>query len=249
MGSLECIGLSKSFGGIVALTDVSLSLPESGIIALIGPNGSGKTTLLNLITGFDFPDSGHIVFGGKDITGASAYRIARLGITRTFQEVRLIHGISVLNNVLLARPNRYEESFWRAVLQLGTQDDRHAGLIEARNIIERVGLIGSSYVLAGELSYGQQKLATLACSVAAQSRVVLLDEPASGLSLEAITQTLTILEELKKQGKLVVIVEHDLEVVKRIADDVIVMNRGAIIARGKPNVVLAQRNVLEAYIE
>ena len=245
---LRCKGLSKSFDGTLALHDVRLEFPSSGIVAIIGPNGAGKTTLLNVLTGFLRADEGQFFLGDQELTRLTPHRIARLGITRTFQDLRLISQVSVIENVLLARPNQKGERLVAALFRFGVAQEELRNHEEAMRCLRFVGLEQKANETAGELSYGQQKLLTLACCIAAEGQILLLDEPVTGVYPETIFQILDILRQLREQGRLVVLVEHDIAAVRQIADVVIVMDEGRIITQGKPNEVLERPEIIEAYV-
>ncbi len=248
MATLFCEGVCKSFDGVHALSDIRLQLPFSGVTAIIGPNGAGKTTLFNVLTGFIRPDAGRVSFGEQEVTHLPPYRIVRLGIARTFQDLRLITQITVLENVLLARPNQRGETLLAAVLRVGVSAEEAKNRQEAMRLLRFVGLGEKAMELAGELSYGQQKLLTLATCLATEARIFLLDEPIAGVHPETTEKILGLLCELRDQGKLVVFIEHDLGAVREVADHVIVMGEGRVIAQGPPNEVLERPEILEAYV-
>ena len=245
---LRCEGISKSFDGVRALAGVALEFPSSGIVAIIGPNGAGKTTLLHVLTGFLKPDAGRCFIGDREITHLSPHHIARLGVARTFQDLRLILQVPCLENVLLARPGQRGERLLPALLRYGVAVEEDRNRAEALRLLRFVGLEGKAYELAGELSYGQQKLLTIACCLATETRVLLLDEPVSGIHPEIVEQILGLLRELRQAGKLVVFVEHDLAAVRQVADVVIVMDDGKVVAQGAPHEVLERPEIMEAYL-
>lgn len=246
--SFRCENLSKSFGGVQALANVSLEFPTSGIVAVIGPNGAGKTTLLNVVTGFLRPSAGQAFLGKCDLTRLPAHKIARLGIARTFQDLRLISQVTALENVLVARPNQKGEGLWHALFRVGVGVEERKNQEAAMHWLEFVGLKGAAKQLAGELSYGQQKLLTLACCLATEAPILFLDEPVAGVHPEMIERILDLLRELRSSDKLVVFIEHDIASVRRVADSVVVMDHGKIIAQGNPNDVLERPEIIEAYV-
>jgi neutral amino acid transport system ATP-binding protein len=248
MENLHCERLSKSFDGVRAVADLDLALPSSGINAIIGPNGAGKTTLINLLTGFIRPDAGHVYLGERDITRLAPHRIARLGMARTFQDLRLILQVPVLDNVLLARPNQRGERLFYALTRFGVKKEEARNREESMRLLRFVGLDEKADELAGELSYGQQKLLTLACCLATEARVLLLDEPVAGVHPEMVARILDLLRQLRNDGKLIVFIEHDVSAVRQVADVVIVMDEGRIIAQGEPGDVLERKEILEAYL-
>ena len=248
LGTLRCLKLKKSFGGIVALGGVDLEFPAAGIVAIIGPNGAGKTTLLNILTGFLQADTGQILFDKHILNQVAPHRIARLGIARTFQDLRLSKLVPVLENVMLACPNQSGENPFRALFRMGLAKEEARNRESAMRWLKFVGLEDKAHELAGELSYGQQKLLSLACVLATEARILLLDEPVAGVHPEMISKILGFLGELREQGRLVVFVEHDISAVRQVADTVIVMDDGRIIAQGNPAQVLERPEIIDAYV-
>lgn len=248
MESLRCESLSVSFDGVHALRQLSLVFPPSGVVAIIGPNGAGKTTLLNVITGFIRADAGYCLLGDRVISRLPAYRICQLGIARTFQDLRLISQVSVLENVMLARPRQRGEKLLQALLPLGSADEEKRNRDKVMSILEVVGLESAAPELAGELSWGQQKLVTLACCLATEARVLLLDEPVAGVHPQLAERILELLRQLRDAGKLVIFIEHDIASVRRAADRVIVLDEGKVIAQGAPSEVLERGEIMEAYV-
>jgi ABC-type branched-subunit amino acid transport system ATPase component len=246
--SLRCEGLSKSFDGVRALTNVTLEFPASGSVAIIGPNGAGKTTLLNILTGILRPDCGGAWLGDHSLLGKQAHEIARLGVARTFQELRFVGHLSVLENVMLARPNQSGERLLYALLRVGTAREEETNKTEALKQLQFVGLADAATELAGELSYGQQKLLTLACCVATNANILLLDEPVAGVHPEMIGRILGVLRRLRDSGTQILFIEHDIASVRQFADVVVVMDQGRVIAHGKPSEVLEKREIMEAYV-
>ena len=230
------------------MADVSLAFPPSGIVAIIGPNGAGKTTLINVLTGLLRPQAGRAFLGQRELTRLPPHKVARLGIARTFQDLRLISLVPALENVLLARPNQKGEELWRALLRVGVAAEEARNREEALRWLRFVGLEEKANEAAGELSYGQQKLLTLACCLATGARILLLDEPVAGVHPEMVAKILALLRELKAIGKLVVFIEHDIAAVRQVADLVIVMDDGKVIAQGVPAEVLGRPEIMEAYV-
>lgn len=246
--TLHCENITKSFDGTHALAGVTVEFPSSGIIAVIGPNGAGKTTLLNVLTGFLRVESGRFFLGERELTGLAPHKIARLGIARTFQDLRLISQVPVLENVMLARPNQKGEQLLPALLRFGVGREEASNREAAFKLLDFVGLTNNACEQAGELSYGQQKLLTLACCLATGAKNLLLDEPVAGVHPEMVSKILGLLSLLRDQGKLIVFIEHDIAAVRQIADQVIVMDEGKIIAQGKPDEVLERPEIIEAYV-
>lgn len=248
MKILRCEQVSKKFDGVIALSDVTLEFPTTGIVALIGPNGAGKTTLLNVLTGFIRPDSGHYYLDDRNISGYYPYRVALLGIARTFQDLRLIRHISSIENVLLGIPKQSGERLFRALIHLGIKREELRNQTIAMSILRHVGLEEMAYVLANELSYGQQKLLTLASCLATEARILLLDEPVSGVHPAMAAQILEILVRFRDEGRLVIFIEHDIAAVRKVADKVIVMDEGKVIINGSPHEVFSRPEIMEAYL-
>jgi ABC-type branched-subunit amino acid transport system ATPase component len=246
--ALRCENLGKSFEGIQALANVSLEFSTTSIVAIIGPNGAGKTTLLNVVTGFLRPSAGQAFLGDYELTRLPAHKIAKLGIARTFQDLRLISQVSVLENVLVARPNQKGEGLLRALFRFGVAAEERKNHEAAMHWLKFVGLDEAAKQPAGELSYGQQKLLTLACCLATEAPILLLDEPLAGVHPEMIERILDLFRELRSLDKLVVFIEHDIASVRKVADSVVVMDHGRIIAQGKPTDVLERPEIIEAYV-
>ena len=247
-GSLRCERLDKAFGGIHALTGVSIAFPGSGCVGIIGPNGAGKSTLLNALTGFVRPDGGSCSLGNDDITSLSPHQIARRGIVRTFQRVRLVERLSVLGNVMLAKPGQRGERLWNCLTRRGVAAEEAENLRKANQLLEAVNLLDKAAHPAADLSYGQQKLLSICCCLATGAQILLLDEPVAGIHPDMILRISHYIKGIADQGRLVVFVEHDMEMVRQTADLVIVMDAGRVIANGKPDDLLNRREILEAYI-
>ncbi|MFA6243924.1 MAG: ABC transporter ATP-binding protein [Candidatus Hydrogenedentales bacterium] len=245
---LETHEVRKHFNGTTAVDGVSLSIARGSIVSLIGPNGAGKTTLFNVVTGFLSPDSGRVSFEGRDVTRMAAFRRARLGMGRTFQEMRLILRLSALENVWLALPNQRGETVIGALLGLHKREEKQRRA-EALGWLEYVGIPETANQLAGELSYGQQKLLSVACCLGLGAKLLLLDEPVAGVNPALVDRMLELLERLRReQGKTIVLIEHNMDAVMRISDRVIAMDEGRIIADGTPEQVRADAVVIEAYL-
>lgn len=248
MNALRCQQLTKSFGGVNALVDFSVEFPSVGIVAIIGPNGAGKTTLLNVLTGFLSPDEGRCALGSQETTQLKAHQIARLGLARTFQDLRLIRQVPALDNILLASPRQRGENLIWALLRIGVAADERRNRERAMTLLRFVGLEEQAGSMAGDLSYGEQKLLTLAVCLATDASVLLLDEPVAGVHPHMIEHILRVLRQLRDQRKLIVFVEHDIAAVREVADQVIVMDEGRIIAQGPPGDVLERPEIVEAYV-
>ncbi len=248
MQILRCENVCKRFGGNIALDDLSVRFPPSGIVAIIGPNGAGKTTLLNVLTGFVEPDSGDCLFGESAITRMPAHKIARLGIVRTFQELRIVRQESVLENIMLRFPRQRGEKFFGALLRFGVAAEESRNKGEAMRILSSVELEHKANDPSGELSYGEEKLLSLASCLAADARLNFFDEPIAGVHVAVRKQIVKLFKGMKNEGKLVIFIEHDIAFVREIAESLIVMDNGRIVAHGTPSEILNRRDILEAYI-
>ncbi len=247
---LEIKGISRSFDGVKAVDSFSLLAREQKITSLIGPNGAGKTTAFNIVTGFLSPDEGEVLFRGDSILNEPVYKIARKGITRTFQNLRLFKRLTALENVLLGRQNQKGEKFFNALFSFSKNSPKHRSHVErASALLEFVGLRDHKDELAENLSYGQQKLLSIACCLAAEPDLLLLDEPVSGVQPAMIEKIVEVIRDLvSNQGKTVLLIEHNIDFVLNISDTVVVMDEGKKIAEGTPSVIKNSPEILEAYL-
>lgn len=244
-------GLTKSFDGVLALDGFDLDVYCGDIVALIGPNGAGKTTLFNIITGFLRADSGIVKVGTDNVTDWVPHRMIRCGVARTFQNLRLIGGISALANVQLSFPHQRGEALVKGLTfsPRATARQERSNRDEAREILAEVGLEEKSDDLAANLSYGQQKLLTMACVLATGADIYLLDEPVAGVHPKLIETILELVRKLASSGKTVVLIEHNIYAVQEVAARAVFMDAGKKIAEGTPTEVLKDERVLEAYLE
>jgi branched-chain amino acid transport system ATP-binding protein len=246
---LEVRDLNHAFGGLQAVSDVSFEVPERSITALIGPNGAGKTTLFNLISGMLRPDRGSIRLEGQELTGLAAYRIAALGIARTFQTVRLFPRLSALENVMVGRHTRSRAGFLAGMLNLPwTWREERAIRARARELLEELGLAGCAGEPAGSLSFRQQRLVEIARALASEPRLLLLDEPAAGLNLQETEELAALIRRIRDGGVTVLLVEHDMSLVMDISDLVIVLNYGRKLAEGAPLAIQRDPEVVKIYL-
>lgn len=247
---LQVQNIVKEFDGIKATDDIVFEVEENSICGLVGPNGSGKTTVFNLICGYLKPDKGKIFFDGKQITSLNPYKIAKLGIGRTFQNIRLFPQISVLDNVMLGFKYDKGEKFSSALFQTKRmKQEEKQNFLKAEGILKFVGLIKKRNALAEHLSHGQRKLLELARILALEPALFLLDEPFAGLFPETKRTMLNLIRNLKERGKTILFIEHDIDSVMGIADKVIVLNYGKKIAEGMPEEVKNNEEVLKVYLE
>jgi len=247
---LEIDDLKKSFDGVKALAEFSCSLREGEILGLIGPNGAGKTTLFNVISGFLAPESGNVVFRGRSLVRMPPHRIAVAGIARTFQDLRLIRQLSVLDNVLLSYRDQPGERLGSVFFRWkNCKEQEAANRREAVSVLDECGLAEKANDPAEDLSYGQQKLLSLVCCLAAKTDLLLLDEPVAGIAPEMIEKILGIIRDLPNKGKSVMLIEHDLDAVMQVCDRVVFMDAGAKVSEGTPEEVRNDPKVIEAYID
>ncbi|HET8575898.1 MAG TPA: ABC transporter ATP-binding protein [Methylomirabilota bacterium] len=231
---LSVAGVTKWFGGVVANRDVSFEVAPGELVGVIGPNGAGKSTLFEIITGFYRPDMGEVRLEGTRLTGLSPDRVCRLGIARTFQKLRPFQGMTVLENVLVGALTR-------------THDVRHAR-DQAREILERVGLGDKADAHARTLSTGQRKRLELARALATRPRVLLLDEVTGGVDQRSIPGLVRLVRELHQSGLTLLVIEHNMRVITAVAQRIVALYLGEVIADGAPEVVTRDRGVVEAYL-
>ncbi len=250
MASLTVSDVTLSFGGLNALSKVSLEIKPGLITSIIGPNGAGKTSLLNCISGFYHPTRGEVTYGDKRLTHSSPHQVTKLGIARAFQNLELFRGLSVLDNLLLARHTSLNYNFFQAVLYVGK-----ASRIEAENrayvegVIDFMELEPHRKQIVGNLSYGVQKRVEVARALTLAPQLLLLDEPMAGMNIEEKEDIVRFIMDIKKERKItVVLVEHDLGVVMDISDRIYVLDFGELIGYGTPKEVASDPKVIEAYI-
>jgi len=246
---LKVDGLCKSFDGVHALDEFSCTAQPREVLGLIGPNGAGKTTLFNVLTGFLPADAGTASLNGHSLVGRAPHRIANLGIARTFQNLRLIRRVSVLENVLLWFRNQPGERLFNVFFRWRLCRQREEEIREqAMELLEFTGIHAKSDDPAGTLSYGQQKLLNIACCLASGADLLLLDEPVAGIAPSMVEQILGIIRSLPEQGKSVILIEHNLDAVMQVCDRVIFMDAGRKVSEGTPEEVRNDPKVIEAYI-
>jgi neutral amino acid transport system ATP-binding protein len=241
-------GVTRTFGGLTAVSVDHLEIQRGGITGLIGPNGAGKTTLFNLLTGFDQPDTGTWSFDGRSLGKLSPHQVARLGVVRTFQLTKALSRLTVLQNMLLGAQGQKGESFFRALVPGTWRAQERANTEKAMDLLTRFKLDRKKDDFAGTLSGGQRKLLEMARALMSDPKVVMLDEPMAGVN-PALTQSLLgHVKDLREQGMTVVFVEHDMDVVRDISDWVVVMAAGKVIAEGPPESISQNQAVVDAYL-
>jgi len=238
---LETLELSKAFGGIKAVDRLVLSIRRGGMTSIVGPNGSGKSTLLNIVTGMLPFDKGTVVLNGTGCKVILPVEISSFGLTRTFQEVRLFRQMTVIDNVLLALSSR---GAFPSIFERTSSRSRKKAL----QILDIVGLANKQGALAGTLSFGQSRLLEIGRALAMNVDTFLMDEPFSGLSPKMLDVVLSILFGLKREGRTIIFVSHNMEIVRELSDHVIVMSNGSLVAEGSPEEVLALPHVVKAYL-
>jgi branched-chain amino acid transport system ATP-binding protein len=238
----------RRFGGLTAVDVAHVEIQRHSITALIGPNGAGKTTFFNLLTGFDRPEAGAWTFEGRLISGLPPHRVARRGMVRTFQLTKALSKLSVLDNMRLGATHQRGEALWAAVVPPMWKRQEAAVTEQAMDLLTRFKLADKAGDFAGSLSGGQRKLLEMARALMSSPRLVMLDEPMAGVN-PALTQSLLgHVQSLRDDGMTVVFVEHDMDVVRHIADWVVVMAQGAVIAEGPPAAVMSDDRVIDAYL-
>ncbi len=241
---LKITNLKKHFGGIKAVDKTSFDIKKNKITALIGPNGSGKTTIFNLISGILKADSGKIVFNKTNITNKQVNQISNLGISRLFQQSRLFDNLTVKENLLLAISNK-DTKFWKNLIGYNFDKEDYK---QVDNIAKLVGIEKFMEKQAGDLSFGQKRLVEIARAILKSHELLMLDEPVAGVNPRLRKDIMNLLKELKKQGETILLIEHDMNFTLGIADHVIVMDEGKVIAQGTPKQIKNNKQVLEAYL-
>ena len=238
---LETVEVSKHFGAVRAVDGLSISIPEGKITSIAGPNGSGKSTLINLLTGVLPIDGGMVIVDGIGLKVVKAYEMPGLGVTRTFQEVRLFDQISVWDNIMVVLTNR---KLFPSMMERTSPGQRE----KAKEILEAVGMWDKRRSLAGELSYGQRKLLEIGRAMALGVDIFLLDEPFAGLFPQMLERVKTILKGMRDEGRTIIFVSHNMEIVREMSDHIIVMDSGQLLTSGDVEVVLNRKEVIEAYL-
>jgi branched-chain amino acid transport system ATP-binding protein len=246
---LEVSGISKRFGGVQAVSDVSFRVEQGTIKAVIGPNGAGKTTLFNVVSGFVAPDRGLVRFEGEPIQGKPPHRVAAHGLSRTFQHIRLFAQMTALENVMVGRHLRSRSGFLAGLLQLPwTRREDQEVREGALELMDFLGIAALADAEATSLSYGQQRAVELARALASGPRMILLDEPAAGLNMRETDELATLIGRIRDRGITVLLVEHDMSLVMGISDEVVVLSYGEKIADADPRSVQRDPQVVRVYL-
>lgn len=247
---LDVSGLCMRFGGLLAVNQVALQVQEGQIVSLIGPNGAGKTTVFNCLTGFYKPSAGSIRFKGEEVSGMPGFKLARKGMVRTFQHVRLFKQMSVVENLLVAQHHHMNTSMLAGLLKTpGFRRSEKEALELAARWLERLDLLEFANRTAGTLAYGQQRRLEIARCMVTRPSLLMLDEPAAGLNPRETADLQTLIAELRSEhGLTVLLIEHDMKLVMGISDHVVVINQGSPLAHGTPEEVRQNPDVIKAYL-
>lgn len=246
---LEVRGLTKRFGGLLAMRDVDARFPEGRISAVIGPNGAGKTTFFNLVSGAYAPSAGRVLLGGRDVTGLPAHAVARLGVARTFQATALFDTATVRDNLIVGHRLRTRSTLWDAVV--GTRRlaaEEHACRDKAEAALDFVGLSRIGHRLAGDITQEERKRVAFALALATEPRLLLADEPAGGVNPGETEGLADLMRRIAASGITLCLIEHKMDMVMRLADHVVVLDHGETIAAGPPAQIRADPRVIEAYL-
>ena len=249
MSLLEVSGLTKSFGGLTAVSELKFDIQPGELLSIIGPNGAGKTTLFNLLTGFYKPTSGTITFSGINITGYKPYQVTRSGIGRTFQMTSIFKQSTVLENVIIGQTLHAKVGVWGSVLRTSaTCREEQKTREKAREILSFVGLADKENRIAGSLTEEAQKRLSISMALATEPKLLLLDEPTGGVNLEEISGLIGLVGKIRKSGTSICLIEHKMRMVMSISDRIIVLNYGKKIAEGTPKEVANNAEVIKAYL-
>lgn len=241
--------ISKSFGGLDALNDVTFHINQGEVLGLIGPNGAGKTTMFNVITGMFPPTTGEIAFMNEALSGLKPYQRTSKGICRTFQNIRLFTDMSALENVMIGQHSRTKSGVWSSVVRTKSQKQEERAIEEkAKDLLELVGLKEWQDTAADNLSYGQQRRLEIARALASDPKLLLLDEPAAGMNEKETDELRELIKKLQGMNITVLLIEHDMPLVMRVCDRIVVLNFGQKIAEGTPEEIQNHPDVIEAYL-
>jgi len=244
---LETRGLSKNFGGLAAVSDLSFQIEAGEIRGLIGPNGAGKTTIFNLISGFYRPDKGEILYQEENIAGLKMSEIARKGIVRTFQATTLFQEFTTLENVMVGRFLHTRSNVFTALFGTARKSERENEQ-KALDILEFLGLAERKDDLAANLAYGHQRALGIAIALAADPKLIMLDEPFTGMNLEETRHMMGLIRKVRDQGITVLLVEHDMQAVMGLCERITALNFGRLLAEGTPDEIRTNKDVIEAYL-
>ena len=246
---LRVEGLTKRFGGLIAVNDMSFTVPTGEVMSIVGPNGAGKTTVFNLITGVLQADAGDVFLGDTRITGWPPHKLAAHGIGRTFQNIRLFQHLNALENVMIGRTARTRAGVFAALAGLPAERaEREATIEHAEALLDWVGVGANRFRMPGELPYGDQRRVEIARALALEPRVLILDEPTAGMVAQEAREVVDLIGRLSETGVTLLLIEHNMNVVMSASDRVVVINFGEKIAEGTPGAIRANPKVIEAYL-
>ncbi|WP_230530054.1 ABC transporter ATP-binding protein [Microvirga roseola] len=246
---LEVQGLTKRFSGLVAVREVTTTFEAGRINAIIGPNGAGKTTFFNLVSGYHRPTSGRIIFDGQDVTNLRPDQVARLGVARTFQTTNLFDQATVLDNLIVGHRLRTTSTFWDVVMNTSRlKEDECRCRAKAEEVLDFVGLSSIAHHLAADISQEERKRIAFALALATDPKIVLLDEPAGGVNPEETLGLAELIRKMVRNGLTVCLIEHKMDMIMSLADKIVVLDHGEMIAEGTPAQIRADQRVIEAYL-
>lgn len=249
MAYLQVNSITKQFGGLIAVDNVSFEVEKGEIVSVIGPNGAGKTTIFNMLTGIYTIDSGEIIFDGTPIHNTTPYNVVNLGISRTFQNIRLFPNMRVIENVLVGTHIRTKYGLFDSVFRTPRYRKEEAEkVVRAHDILSDIGLEDRIHDYAQNLPYGEQRKLEIARAIATNAKIILLDEPAAGMNPQESEELLRFIRQLRDKGYTIILIEHDMNVVMNISDRIYVIDHGKKIAQGLPNEIAKDQNVIVAYL-